>query len=728
MVDVTYRTLGPWGAGKGANLQPSEVDANFYSLAQAIVNIQDNPEEPNGIYSITVSGTQMTITLNDGTVLGPYTLPVLTFRWRGEWDSFATYDILDVFTVTNLGIFMVQVYHTGTGATFDPDRVTDENVPYYIQLFGSVDASLSALPDVELTDLESGDVLWWDGFDPPARPPMWRNIHLGEMAFQEPWEVDIRGGTITGLPPPIDPMDAVNKAYVDALPAGMTAPDNTVMANIAGYIAAAIPNTLSDVLDSTMGTSVRGALLHRTDTGWVALPPGPAGNFLQTFGPGLDVAWGASGAGVTEINAGTGISTGLTNITSTGFISLAAVPDDTLLANTSGVSSAPVPTTLAALLDSALGSSRGLILARGAAGWAALSPGTAGQFLKTQGSGADVVWDSPSGSGTVLSVAAGTGLTTGGSPITSTGTMALAAIATASLLANVSGSSAAPVPLTASLFFDSVFSSTQGAVLYRSATGWVALSPGTAGQFLATGGASANPSWQPAPITGSSTPNLRIVSNISGATAVPTGNTLTNILDAIISSARGTLIYRTNSGWTGLAPGTLGQVLQTGGPSADPSWAANGASSIVISSPVSRDVLSYNPSSGKFENVRPRYEIGAYVPGVPSASQNLLFHKFSKAVTLPANLGAHLGHTTVAGSGSPATATTALTLARAPSGSPTTFSTVATISFSAGSVVGSMSTQAAIAFGQGDVLRVRAAASPDATFADVHLSLVGFET
>lgn len=38
-------------------------------------------------------------------------------------------------------------------------------------------------------------------------------------------------------------------------------------------------------------------------------------------------------------------------------------------------------------------------------------------------------------------------------------------------------------------------STTQGAILYRNASEWVALSPGTAGQVLATGGAGANPSW-----------------------------------------------------------------------------------------------------------------------------------------------------------------------------------------------------------------------------------------
>ena len=42
---------------------------------------------------------------------------------------------------------------------------------------------------------------------------------------------------------------------------------------------------------------------------------------------------------------------------------------------------------------------------------------------------------------------------------------------------------------------DTSFSSAQGAILYRNATAWVALTPGTAGQTLHTGGAAANPYW-----------------------------------------------------------------------------------------------------------------------------------------------------------------------------------------------------------------------------------------
>lgn len=44
---------------------------------------------------------------------------------------------------------------------------------------------------------------------------------------------------------------------------------------------------------------------------------------------------------------------------------------------------------------------------------------------------------------------------------------------------------------------DSAVGSAQGAILYRSSSGWVVLPPGTSGYVLQTGGASGNPSWAP---------------------------------------------------------------------------------------------------------------------------------------------------------------------------------------------------------------------------------------
>lgn len=98
------------------------------------------------------------------------------------------------------------------------------------------------------------------------------------------------------------------------------------------------------------------------------------------------------------------------------------------------------------------------------------------------------------GTGSVTSVGSGTGLT--GGPITGSGTISFAPITDGTLLANISGISAAPVGVTASALLDDSFSSTQGAVLYRGAAGWAALGPGTSGDVFTTNGTAADPSWE----------------------------------------------------------------------------------------------------------------------------------------------------------------------------------------------------------------------------------------
>jgi len=84
--------------------------------------------------------------------------------------------------------------------------------------------------------------------------------------------------------------------------------------------------------------------------------------------------------------------------------------------------------------------------------------------------------------------------------------------------------------LTASGVLDTI-GSTRGSVLYRGASGWAVLAPGTAGQTLHTGGSGADPSWQDngalfgsgldgaIDFDGSSTITLA-----NGATIVPSGS------------------------------------------------------------------------------------------------------------------------------------------------------------------------------------------------------------
>jgi hypothetical protein len=170
-----------------------------------------------------------------------------------------------------------------------------------------------------------------------------------------------------------------------------------------------------------------------------------------------------------------------------------AINNNNLFANISGSSIAPYGVGASAFLDSAFSSTQGSLLYRSGSAWVALAPGSSGQFLKTNGGGANPAWASAAGAGTVTSVATNNGLT--GGTITTTGTIGLATVADSSILANVSSGTAAPSATTLSAILDHVLGSTQGDIIYRGGSVWAALAPGSAGQVLISGGAGANPSW-----------------------------------------------------------------------------------------------------------------------------------------------------------------------------------------------------------------------------------------
>lgn len=123
------------------------------------------------------------------------------------------------------------------------------------------------------------------------------------------------------------------------------------------------------------------------------------------------------------INAGTGLTGGGTIATSRT-LSLAPIASNYILANATGSSAAPSGTTLSAILDGSFSSTQGAILYRSASNWSALPPGTSGQILQTGGAGSNPSWFTVTGTGTVTSIATGTGLT--GGPITTSGTISIA--------------------------------------------------------------------------------------------------------------------------------------------------------------------------------------------------------------------------------------------------------------------------------------------------------------
>jgi len=126
------------------------------------------------------------------------------------------------------------------------------------------------------------------------------------------------------------------------------------------------------------------------------------------------------------ISTSGGISGG-GDLTADRTFSLTAIANNTLLGNTSGSSASPSSTTLTALMDSTFGNQQGDVVYRAGSLWTTLTPGAAGQLLATGGSGANPYWASVGGTGTVLSIGAGTGLASSTTnPITTSGTLRIA--------------------------------------------------------------------------------------------------------------------------------------------------------------------------------------------------------------------------------------------------------------------------------------------------------------
>jgi len=167
------------------------------------------------------------------------------------------------------------------------------------------------------------------------------------------------------------------------------------------------------------------------------------------------------------------------------------------------------------------------------------------------------------GSGSVTSVTAGTGLS--GGTITTTGTISLS---TSGVSAGTYGSTSTSPTITIDSYgrITSAFSSTITPSSIGAAASSITILSGTG---LSGGGdLTANRT-----ISLSPTSAFTILANNSSGSAVPSGVSLSAILDAVIGNTQGELVFRGSGGWVGLSPGTSGQLLKTNGAGADPTWA-----------------------------------------------------------------------------------------------------------------------------------------------------------
>lgn len=115
---ILYRTAGPWGSGVGANLAADQVDGNFWDLHTRIQYVELNSPKPVQISSINSVGNQLYIYMSDGFVHGPVTMPVVRWRFLGDWRPVFFYAVDDVVIGPDAVIYIVTWNHT-SGGTFD---------------------------------------------------------------------------------------------------------------------------------------------------------------------------------------------------------------------------------------------------------------------------------------------------------------------------------------------------------------------------------------------------------------------------------------------------------------------------------------------------------------------------------------------------------------------------------------------------------------------------------
>lgn len=117
---VIYKNNGPWGGGTNSPLPSLTVDENFWTLVQEIdaINASLSGHTIVGISQITVTGNQMSITLTNGAIEGPFTLPTGTWNFRGTWQPATNYAVGDVVQV-GVSLYLVIWPHT-SGSSFVP--------------------------------------------------------------------------------------------------------------------------------------------------------------------------------------------------------------------------------------------------------------------------------------------------------------------------------------------------------------------------------------------------------------------------------------------------------------------------------------------------------------------------------------------------------------------------------------------------------------------------------
>lgn len=146
VASLTYRTddNSRWGGGQGSNLAAVTIDLNFWTLFQAIENLETSQANGAGIDFISqpAGGDLFYVHLTDHRVLGPFTIPTAQWQPRGEWAPLTSYAAFDVVS-HNGSTYLIPIAHT-SASTFSPFATDGLGHNLYVLVLSS---PANSLPD-----------------------------------------------------------------------------------------------------------------------------------------------------------------------------------------------------------------------------------------------------------------------------------------------------------------------------------------------------------------------------------------------------------------------------------------------------------------------------------------------------------------------------------------------------------------------------------------------------
>lgn len=167
MVDqISFRTDDAlrWGPGIGRDLLAHEIDVNFWVCLSRLVALEDHQAGAAGIDYITVNGNQMVVHLTNHVALGPFTLPMATWNFRGDWEADQTYAVNDVVLardrVGRNAAFVVTFPIANSGSVFDEGQNDGNGHDWWAEII----AAPSELPNTG----PAGSVLMMSQLDSPS--------------------------------------------------------------------------------------------------------------------------------------------------------------------------------------------------------------------------------------------------------------------------------------------------------------------------------------------------------------------------------------------------------------------------------------------------------------------------------------------------------------------------------------------------------------------------------